>query len=113
MQTYQQLNSRPASDFLNPDNFVTSYDSLSYTNAAQQYIKGLMAREHYKNVFISANGTWGAHTHTGGLVTSYEGIGYHANTADLLRGWLDSGIPIVVYRNSKDGDTEKFIIKGK
>lgn len=110
MQTYQQLNSRPASDFLNPDNFVTTYDKLNDAYRITQYEKGLAARKEYKSIFIGANGTWGAHTHTGGLVTSYEGIGYHANTADLLRGFLDSDIKIVVYRNSEEG-TKEFTIK--
>lgn len=110
MQTYAQLNARPASDFLKPENFITKWDNINPILGQRQYEKGLRAREEYKQIFIGDGGTWGAHTKTGGLVTSYEGIGYHANTCDLLRGFLDSGIPIVVYRNTSEGIKE-FTIK--
>ena len=40
------------------------------------------------------NGTWGYKTCNGGSGYAVEKLGYHANTADLLRGWLDGGIEI-------------------
>ena len=47
---------------------------------------------------ISENGVWGAQLKDGSHLSSYEVLGYHACTADLLRGLLDSGVPIRVYR---------------
>jgi len=45
----------------------------------------------------------------GSSMTSYEKIGYHANTADLLRGFIDSAVPIKVYRDTTEGITETLL----
>lgn len=39
----------------------------------------------------------------GSITSSYETIGYHGHTAALLQGFLDSGVPIRVYRYSELG----------
>jgi hypothetical protein len=35
---------------------------------------------------------------TKGVTSSNEGIGYRSNTADLLRGFLDGPVPMIVHR---------------
>jgi len=45
----------------------------------------------------------------GSSMTSYEKIGYHANTAGLLQGFLESGVVIKVYRDTTEGITETLL----
>ena len=103
---YKTLNLLPAETFLDPSKFVTDFDSRPIdgsiekrqANAKAQYAKGIETGKAAKTIFIGADGTWGATMKDGSSLTSYEGIGYHANTADLLKGFLDSGAEVVVYR---------------
>jgi hypothetical protein len=90
----------PADAFLNPDNFRTGWDRPGY--AEEQYATGLRIGRENERIHISVTGVWGA-SRPGSSLSSYETIGGHANTADLLRGFLDSGCPIVVYRWKTDG----------
>lgn len=101
MPSYTILETLSVSAFLNPDNFASSFDNQARSD--EQYQKGLEVGKNYEVITISFKGVWGAQTP--GTLTSYEGIGYHANTAALLRGFLDSGKPVLVYRsgNSVDG----------
>ena len=92
---YDVLNAMPADAFLNPDNFRTGFDTPAL--ASEQYEKGKKIGTEYKEVHISASSTWGANKPNTAL-SSYEGIGYHAGTADLLKGFLDSGVAIFVHR---------------
>jgi hypothetical protein len=90
---------RLAADFLNPELFKTAFDAA--TIADKQYETGLATgrevRSNGGQVTIGQNDVWGAH-HGNTSISSYEKLGYHANTADLLRGFLDSGVEIIVYR---------------
>lgn len=108
MKPYSELNAMPASAFLNPDNFITDWDRLYPRSEykAEQYAKGLAHGKDAEYIIISANSTWGAKLKNGGYLTAYEGIGYHSHTASLLRGFLDSGAKILVYR---DGSEAVFI----
>lgn len=102
---YSELTELAPDEYLNWSQFETEADkypeNVKRNYAQQQYNKGLEIGRSNDEVFICANGTWGAvrdrpnnHCYT----TSYEGIGYHACTADLLHGFIDSGAPLVVYR---------------
>jgi hypothetical protein len=102
MPNYEYLNNLPANSFLNPNLFATLADTFpeNITNgyAEKQYQKALDTAKDAEYFTISAKSTWGAVMKSGGILSSCEGIGYHACTKDLLRGMLDSGLPIYVYR---------------
>lgn len=103
---YSELNLLSPEAFLRPEDFRTGYDSDSLASAKyaeEQYQTGLGYSKRSRRVFICANGTWGADLDNGGIMTSYEGIGYHAGTAALLRGILAGPAPVVVYRWWKEG----------
>lgn len=112
-QTYAQLEARPASDYLNPDNFVTASDkfpeNIARNLAQQQFETGKKYGDDAKEVHISVRSVWSASLKNGGHVSSYEGIGYHAGTADLLRGFLASSAKVIVHRRCDDGLTETVI----
>ena len=82
-------------DYLHPEKFVTPYDGTAY--ATQQYAKGLEIGENYQQVHIATNGVWGA-SKPNESVSSYEIIGYHSCTADLLQGFIDSRCTLIVHR---------------
>ncbi len=112
MPTYETLNKLPAEAFLNPHNFATGFDNtpdnVAKDAAMKQYFNGRFVADAHPGIteiFISANGTWGA-CGEGTTVTTYEGIGYHSNTAALLLGFLDSGLPVIVYR--RDGSRKRI-----
>lgn len=110
---YEELNALPAEAFLHPENFDTQFDAFGGEDGAiLQYETGLRYANEYEEVGISANGTWYAEQkiigkYKGGLMTSYEGIGYHANTAALLRGLLAGKARFVVRRYDADPVTIK------
>lgn len=113
---YATLNALPAEAFLDPSRFVTDFDARNQARDGygdKQYAEGLKVSREAREVFISANGTWGADLKPtlpgslGASLTSYEGIGYHANTADLLRGFLAGPAPIKVYRRNGETKTIK------
>lgn len=96
---YHELEKLPAHAYLNPENFITEYDHVHIDNGynQDQYNHGLEIGTEYDVVKLNYRGVWSAER-AGSLVTSYEGIGYHAGTAFLLMGFLDSGCRIEVYR---------------
>lgn len=97
--TYAELSAKPASDYLNPANFQTAMDGAPPASyRAEQYRKGLEFGKNAEYIAIAANSVWGGRTKDGGHVSSCEGIGYHSCTAELLRGFLESGAPLFVYR---------------
>lgn len=59
--------------------------------------RGLETGKGLKYATIALNGVWGGVSKSGGSVSSYEKIGYHAGTIDFLLGLFDSGCPIFVY----------------
>lgn len=114
---YRTLNALPPEAFLDPSGFRTSYDdnpaNVANGRAAAQYATGLQHATEYPRVGISASGTWFASDGPDGShVTTYEGIGYHANTADLLRGLLAGTAEVVVYRHGY-GVTSTTVIKAR
>lgn len=99
MISYSILNSLPAEAFLLASNFGQPTPEVEPTGyAKEQYEKGLRIGQESLYVSIACNSTWGARGKDGSSTSSYEGIGYHAGTGWLLKGFLDSGCPIVVYR---------------
>ncbi|WP_340376631.1 hypothetical protein U5640_16935 [Streptomyces sp. SS7] len=111
MRPYSELNALPPEDFLNPENFATEFDGRVPGYAEEQYRKGLETSHEYDRVVIRANGTWAAecgpyypeaNIYMGNAAYSYEGIGYHGETAALLRGFLDGPAPVDVERRQAD-----------
>jgi hypothetical protein len=106
MADYAYLNKLPPSAFLDWRNFITEYDAHNGKEKADaQYQKGFIIGKKNAVVGVGAGGTWWAQGRPeqgcpmGSSTTSYEGIGYHANTADFWRGVLDSGCKIVIMRH--------------
>jgi len=91
-----------ATAYLSSDLFVTEYDILPVFSgrdyAKEQYEKGLKIGKEAIRVWIAYNGTWGAMYPNGGNHSSYEVIGNHRNTKELLQGFLDSDVPFYVYQ---------------
>jgi hypothetical protein len=106
---YSELEKLPAEAYLEWENFDTLFDELpvNLEKAQDAYQKGLDVGKEYDEITLSVRGVWGAHKENSHC-QSYEGIGYHANTKWLLKGFLDSGCPIAVYRF---GESEKIYIK--
>lgn len=92
-----ERNKLPAEAFLNPENFGTAFD-VSPSEADKRYHYGRTTGEQAQEITIAINGAWGAKMKTGGLLSASERIGHHAYTAALLRGFLDSGCAVTVYR---------------
>jgi len=115
MKPYSVLEKLPAEDYLNPDNFRTSFDKLhSPAREAEKHQEGYNLGKSAVEVHIGVNSVWGAKLRNGGSASSYEGIGYHALTHALLRGILDSKCKLVVHRWSKEkGFTETVIVTGE
>lgn len=111
--TYAQLAALPADAYLNPEKFRTMFDNE--VGAAVQYAHGLEIANRFDKVTISCTSVWGAFKSNGddGFddLSSSEGIGYHSNTAALLRGFLAGNAELVVYRNGPDGRSVKTVIK--
>ena len=113
MISYTILNAMPAESFLNPTQFGWPSPAVEPAGyAKEQYEKGLAIGAESVSVSIAANSTWGARGKTGGVTSSYEGIGYHAGTGWLLKGFIDSGVPIVVYRFPEEGPMTETWIQG-
>jgi hypothetical protein len=113
MKPYSELNAMPAESFLNPSLFGWPTPCVEPTGyALEQYNKGLAIGQKSLSVHIACNSTWGGSGKNGGQTSSYEGIGYHAGTGWLLKGFLDSGVPIVVYRMAKGVPITETWIQG-
>lgn len=100
MPTYATLNALPPEAFLNVENFRTDFDAQHAGKAypTEQYQTGLLTGRNAVRAGVSANGVWWARMRDDGTISSHEGIGYHACTADLWRGFLDSGCEIWIFR---------------
>ena len=114
MKSYTELNAMPAEAFRNPQLFITEADkfpaNIARGYAKAQYRKGVETGTEWDTIIISAHTVWGAEMNEGmKSLSSYEGIGYHACTADLLRGFLDSPARIVIYRYTENGISETEI----
>lgn len=67
----------------------------------EAYQKGLELGKECQKITIATNNVWGASTKDGASISSYEKIGYHSHTEELLRGFWDSGCPIQVYYSTE------------
>ena len=92
------LTSFNAELFKCPRIFRTAWDSSSLDQ--KQYDKGVRIGKESEYITISERGTWSSKLLNGGSNTSYETIGYHASSAALLAGFLDSGTEVYVARES-------------
>lgn len=108
---YSELEKLTPADYLNWEAFDTPYDTPA--RAIAQYQEGLAVGLKAEFITLSYKGVWGYHGKQGETCTSYEGIGYHANTKDLLHGFIDSGCPIVVYRWYPDSPITHKVISGE
>lgn len=105
MKQYSELEKLSVSDYLNPQNFVTDWDSMhDAEKRAAKYQESLRIGQESRQLFINYNSVWHADGLNGSHTSSYEGIGYHAVTSELLRGFLDSGKPIVIVRSVASSD---------
>lgn len=100
LYSYDELEQMPAETYLTPETFSHPIDGMDY--GLKQYQTGLATGQRAERITIGERGVWGAKMKDGAILTSYEGIGYHSGTAPLLRGFIDSGCPIVVYRKGKE-----------
>lgn len=110
-RSYKQLAAFKPRAYLNWRNFVTDYPldaDPNHPRQGEQYAAGLKTGREAREIHLSIKGVWSARMKNGSSIQSYEGIGYHASTASLLRGFLDSGAPIIVHR--ADGSATR--IKG-
>jgi hypothetical protein len=103
-KSYTELEALSPTDYLNK----TDWDARNPAREQQQYQEGLDYSNKAHTVFINYKSVWGADMLDGSMVTSYEGIGYHAHTSSLLRGFLAGPARIVVQR-WRDGIVETEI----
>lgn len=98
---YSELETLDASAYLIPDTFRNAYDTLACNVAKREarYQEGIADGNGYSAFFINYKSVWYASGKDGSQISSYEGIGYHATTADFYRGILDSGCPVFVQRS--------------
>jgi hypothetical protein len=71
----------------------------SESYAREQREKALETGAGAVRITIAVNDTWGACRKDGGSTSSYEKLGYHSGTRELMAGFLESGTPIEVYRH--------------
>jgi hypothetical protein len=100
MRTIDQLSQMPATDFLDTTKLISDYDALNSQYGIEQYNKGLEIGHSATEVHISIRNVWSARMKNGGIMQSYETLGYHSGTAALMRGFIDSGVTIVVWRQN-------------
>jgi hypothetical protein len=98
-----------ANDYFYPDyRFVTDLDTIA--RGRVQFEKGLKVGKDAAEINIAVNDVWSAKMKDGSFLQSYEKIGYHSNTVDLLRGFICSACPLYVYRLTDDYETVKTCI---
>jgi hypothetical protein len=95
----------PASAFIDPTNFTTSYDLIKPKRNKEQYEAGLAIGRASHTIYINRHSSWASFALRNAshqLATfSHERIGTHANTSELLRGFLDSPAAILVRRETE------------
>lgn len=109
---YAHLRALPPAAYLRPENFITEWPAdKDPAKCERRYQEGLALGPRVRCFNVCANGTWSADMLDGGYMSSYEGIGYHACSAAFLRGILDSGAAVRIYREG--GDLEGTLIQAK
>jgi hypothetical protein len=99
-----------AEAFMTPENFITGFDGLNPAYAIEQYRKGLTIGGLATQIDISVSDVWSAKMRDGALRSSYEKLGYHAHTASLLQGFIDSGVKIVVWRDVPNDEDNGYTV---
>lgn len=95
----QQRNALSPESYLTPHLFITEYDGKVPGYAQEQQRNGMQLGQDSHTIMIDQFGLWFAYKLDRGMVASgNERIGVHANTADLLRGFLASPASIVIQR---------------
>lgn len=99
-RTIAELSAMLPDMFLTPENFYTPFDIPGFITEydRKQYEKGMKYGLESNYITISVSNVWECSLKNGGSVSSYETIGYHSGTHALLRGFIDSGCSIKVYR---------------
>ena len=106
----QELQALLPASFLNPQQFTTEHDTKVDGYAMQQECYGMTIGQASHTILINRYGTWFAYKLDGGMIASGdERIGIHANTADLLKGFLASPASIVVQRYENNTITDHCI----
>lgn len=82
-----------AEDFKSP---LDSWSPASY--AEEQYQAGLKLAQQGAEIHIAINGVWSARMPDGAHISSYEKLGYHGRTSNLVQGWIDGGATIIDHR---------------
>lgn len=103
MPSYTELNALPAEAYLDANNFWSDFEGRAgrIDPDSRDYQRGLAQGRKSTEVGICANGTWYARGKDSSSTTSYEGIGYHAGTANFWAGVLDSGCAVYVHRDGR------------
>lgn len=107
-----QLAALPPEAYLEPERFVSPLDALLPADSpyrVEQFATGKRTSDDNDVVIIDSTGVWSA-TRANGYTTSYERIGYHSGTVELLRGFLAGTAEIRVLRR-RDGETTSTIIR--
>ena len=113
MPTIKELSALPAEAYLDPSRFRTPYDGEGADE--EQYAKGLKIATEFAEVHIAVNSVWSASKRTDAQssnMQSFETIGYHAGTSDLLRGFLAGTARVIVHRFTMDGLSKTTIKQG-
>lgn len=103
--------SRLASDFTDASKFQKTQLNTTAEGSMTQRAKGRKLAREYA-VHIAVDDTWSA-TRRGETISSYEKIGYHADSAALLQGFLESECVFFIHRwNETLGSAERYAISG-
>lgn len=85
--------------------FVSAFDSYNPAHAGEQYRKGRRLADEGAIIYISRDAGWSYETPPSrdyqtawSSTMTYETLGLHSNTAQLVLGWLDGGACIIDYR---------------
>lgn len=81
--------------YLHATNFRTALDRVD--GFAKRFQEGLSTGARFAELGISTNGAW--YASGPGVLTSYEIIGYHADSAAFWAGVLKSRCRLAVYRD--------------
>ena len=106
-----------AQDYLHPEKFVTTFDNMpchvESGRAQEKYNEGLKTGSNAEYIYLRPVHdlhAWGAQMKDGSYVTAYETIGLHAHTKELLQGFLDSGVEIVISAYDGQGKWSRSLI---
>ncbi len=105
-KSYKELNALPAEKFLDWEFFKTNYEIENSKEAVEKaYAKAYDMLKDAKAFYIGETSVWSADLKSGGFLSSYEGIGYHALSCYVLKAALDLNLTIQVHRLNKPRKT--------